>query len=109
MGIAIEHDRRDGCDRSRSASCRRMRRSIGTTYIDPLAHQELLVGFLGSSKRIAHRNVLVALDIDHRIHLHQTSSILERHEIGWLSINVDEERERGIVLKMLDPDLRLSA
>ena len=69
---------------------------------DAVGGEHLHVLLLAGGDGVAHGHVLVALDIDHRELLDEARAILERHEVGGLALDIEQQRERGGVAQVLD-------
>ena len=66
-----------------------------------LLRQDAAVVGLTLGHRVAGGHDLVLTDVDHGVHLHQLGGVLQRHEVGGLVGDIQQQGEGGRVLHLL--------
>ena len=101
MGIAVDNALRDSLDRSGD--------SFGIALIsssDSTGIQEFHIGILAGGYCISDGNILVFLDVYHRIFFYQSGTVFQCHKVCWFIGNIQKDRESCLVPKILNLPFR---
>ncbi len=99
MRVSIDDRRYDPLDRAARFRHDALVALVGK--LNAVGGQKRLVRLLRLFDGIAHRHVLVALDVEHCEHLHEPRVVLQGHEVRRLATDVDEQRERRVIAEVL--------
>ena len=104
MRVAVDHGLGDGGDGALGGLAGGGLRGGGLRLLvgeDAVVGEQPHILLLALGHGVAHGHILVALDIDHRELLHEARTILERHEVRGLALDVEQQREGGRVAQVL--------
>ena len=103
MGIAVDNALRDPLDRSGDSFEIALISSSNSTGI-----QEFHISVLAGGYGISDGNILVFLDIYHRVFFYQSGTVFQCHKVCWFIGNIQKDRESCLVPKVLNLPFRRS-
>ena len=101
MGIAVDNALRDPLDRSSDSFEIALISSSNSTGI-----QEFHISVLAGGYGISDGNILVFLDIYHRVFFYQSGTVFQCHKVCWFIGNIQKNRESCLVPKVLNLPFR---
>ena len=101
MGIAVDNALRDPLDRSGDSFEIALISSSNSTGI-----QEFHISVLAGGYGISDGNILVFLDIYHRVFFYQSGTVFQCHKVCWFIGNIQKDRESCLVPKVLNLPFR---
>ena len=101
MGIAVDNALRDPLDRSGDSFEIALISSSNSTGI-----QEFHISVLAGGYGISDGNILVFLDIYHRVFFYQSGTVFQCHKVCWFIGNIQKNRESCLVPKVLNLPFR---
>ena len=101
MGIAVDNALRDPLDRSSDSFEIALISSSNSTGI-----QEFHISVLAGGYGISDGNILVFLDIYHRVFFYQSGTVFQCHKVCWFIGNIQKDWESCFVPKVLNLPFR---